>query len=382
MRIGVLCPYSFDRPGGVQNHVLGLSSWLIGEGHQVGILGPGRPSAGVLAHHSLDSEVITSAGRAWPIPVNGSVARVNYGPHVARRVARWLASGDFDLVHLQEPIMPTAAQHALRRAKVPVVATFHATTRACWRAGSLVRQGVAGLTDRLDGSVAVSEAAARTVQHYLGVEPVVVANGIAVRDHPCAPTGARWRNGDHPLCLFLGRFDEPRKGFSTLLAALPRVRAAYPDLEVVVAGAGRTTAGPGVRFVGAISDQERNRLLSQADVFVAPQTGQESFGIVLLEALACGAPVVASDLAAFEAVLSDHTGLVGHVFRRGDPVALAQAMNRSLAEPRDLRRLRGRALAAGYDWSVVGRQLLGIYRAAIQRHSVRCGTGSQTPWAV
>ena len=191
MRIGVLCPYSFDRPGGVQNHVLGLSSWLIGEGHQVGILGPGRPSAGVLAHHSLDSEVITSAGRAWPIPVNGSVARVNYGPHVARRVVRWLASGDFDLVHLQEPIMPTAAQHALRRAKVPVVATFHATTRACWRAGSLVRQGVAyedvcGLLWQLPGDGAVTGAGRAVLAGRSGSrrgEMDVGEHALGVLDH-------------------------------------------------------------------------------------------------------------------------------------------------------------------------------------------------------
>lgn len=382
MRIGVLCPYSFDLPGGVQNHVLGLSNWLSGAGHQVAVLGPGRPSPQMLAQHGLDPRVFTSAGRAWPIPINGSVARVNCGPHVSRQVARWLADGQFDLVHLHEPIAPTAALHGLRRAQMPVVATFHAATRAWWRAGRLVRQSVTGLTERLNATIAVSDAAAHTARHYLGVEPVVVANGIAVRDHPCAATASRWRNGDRPLCLFLGRFDEPRKGFSTLLSALPRVRAGHPDLEVVVAGSGRVPTIPGVRFVGAVPDQERNRLLGRADVFVAPHTGQESFGIVLLEALACGAPVVASDLAAFRAVLSDDAGLVGHVFRRGDSADLARAMLVSLAEPRDLLRLRGRALAASYDWSVVGRQLLGVYHAAIERHSVGCGTGSSASRAV
>ena len=196
--------------------------------------------------------------------------------------------------------------------------------------------------------------------------PVVIGNGLAIDDYPLAPTTGRWRGGDHPRVTFLGRYEEPRKGFQVLTAALPLIRQEFPDVEVVVIGHGRPMSIEGVTFVGGVNDAERNRWLGVSDVYIAPQTGRESFGIVLIEALACGAPVVASSLPAFSEVLSDEDGVAGHLFKTGNPQTLAKAVIRSLNEPRDLRLDRGRARAAQFDWSVIGPQVVAMYKLAAE----------------
>lgn len=364
MKIGIVCPYSFNRPGGVQNHVLGLAGWLKSQGHRVSVLAPGEPPAGMLDDYGLTASEYTTGGRALPIRANGSVARINFGIGPARRAKAWLDSGDFDVVHLHEPMTPSLCLLTLWLTDRPVTATFH-TNAPIIKTLKRINQSLPGAIRRLDAAIAVSSVAAKVAKGHTGVVPVVIGNGLAIGDYPLHPTTQRWRGGERPLITFLGRYEEPRKGFHVLTAALPLVRQTYPDIEVVIIGHGRDMTIEGVKFVGGVSDSERNRWLGISDVYVAPQTGRESFGIVLIEAMACGAPVVASSLPAFVEVLSDDKGVVGHIFRTGNSQALAEAIIASLGEPRDLRLQRGRDRAARFDWSVIGPQVVAIYKLAV-----------------
>jgi phosphatidylinositol alpha-mannosyltransferase len=371
LRIGLVCPYSFDRPGGVQNHVLGLATALDDLGHRSAILAPGDlagpdPALG-----------FTSAGPALPVPYNGSIARVSFGPVTAGRVRRWLRDGAFDLVHLHEPITPSIALLALRYADVPVVATYHTATprsRTMQVAGDALRR----LVEKIDAGIAVSEPARDVVVRHLGRDAVVIPNGF---DHasfrpPVAgsaaasptrpwPLTTRWRGGDRPRLTFLGRLDEPRKGLPVLLAAVPAIRAALGDIEVCLAGHGTPPSRAGavrdVRVLGGVDEVRKRALLAATDVFVAPQVARESFGIVVLEALAAGAEVVASDLPAFADLLTGPTERpIGRLFHRGDPTDLAAQVTAVLRGGARLQPDAGER-AARYDWSRVAPAIADVY---------------------
>lgn len=362
LRIGLVCPYSLDRPGGVQNHVLGLARALRALGHDPAVLAPGDLPT---LEPGLD---FTSAGPALPVPYNGSVARVSFGPVTAGRVRRWLRDGDVDLVHLHEPITPSISLLALRHAQVPVVATYHTATPRS-RTMQLAGDALRGLIEKVDAGIAVSEPARDVVVRHLGRDPVLIPNGF---DHasfrPAAPSPGRWRGGDRPRITFLGRLDEPRKGLAVLLAAVPAIRAAVGDLEVCVAGHGspptRSALDPDCRVLGGIDETAKRVLLASTDVFVAPQVARESFGIVVLEALAAGAEVVASDLPAFVDLVGGrgHEPALGTLFRRGDPAALGRAVTAVLRDG------AGRQPAAGartlpYDWARVAPRIEQVYAA-------------------
>lgn len=366
LRVGLVCPYSFSAPGGVQNHVLGLASQLRKQGHHAEILGPGDLAPGTLESYALPADAFTSTGYSVPIKFNGSVARISFGPSQWRAVKRWLDAGRFDVIHLHEPMPPSVAQIALWLTDAPVVATFHTSMPVmAWikRLNRLVPQAV----KRIDASIAVSTLARDVAREHFQVDPVIIGNGISIDDHELHRCDGRWRGGDHPVVTFLGRYNEPRKGFGVLLRALGAVRTVHPDLEVVVAGAGTPIPADKVTYRGFVSDAERNELLGNSDIYVAPNTGRESFGIVLLEGLASGAPVVASDIPAFRDVLTTHDGeVVGKLFRNEDSADLARAMLESLAEPRDAKLEPGRARAAEFDWSVLVPHIEQQYRRAIE----------------
>ena len=297
LRIGLVCPYSFESPGGVQTHVLGLARYLSERGHDPYVLAPGELSES--AAEVLDPDRFTTAGAAVPLRYNGSVARVNFGPLSAARVRRWLREHAFDLLHLHEPVTPSISLLALWAADQPVVATFHTATprsRSMQLAGGVLRAAI----EKLDAGIAVSESARLVVIQHLGRDAVVIPNGLRVADFARTADPPAHRPRHRPRLVFLGRTDEPRKGLDVLLSAVPAIRAAVGDLEVVVAGQGhRPAPGRGVRRWAPSPDQAKAALLGSADVFVAPHRDRESFGIVLLEALASGAPVVASDLPPF-----------------------------------------------------------------------------------
>ncbi|OBI44366.1 alpha-(1-2)-phosphatidylinositol mannosyltransferase [Mycobacterium kyorinense] len=360
MRIGMVCPYSFDVPGGVQSHVLQLAEVMRARGHTVSVLAPSSP------HVELPDYVV-SAGRAVPIPYNGSVARLQFSPAVHRRVRRWLTEGDFDVLHLHEPNAPSLSMWALRVAEGPIVATFHTSTTKSLTL--TVFQGVLRpWHEKIVGRIAVSDLARRWQMEALGSDAVEIPNGVDVAAIASAP-----RLDGYPrpgkTVLFLGRYDEPRKGMSVLLDALPALVEHLPDVQVLIVGRGdedelRETAGDlakHLRFLGQVDDAGKASALRSADVYCAPHTGGESFGIVLVEAMAAGTAVVASDLHAFRRVLRD--GEAGRLVPVDDGAALAEALVAVLEN--DV--LRERYVAAGteavrrYDWSVVANQIMRVY---------------------
>ncbi len=355
--MGLVCPYSLDVPGGVQNHVRDLAEALLVRGVEVLVLAPSE-SDSLPAH-------VTSAGRAVPVPYNGSIARVSFGPVTLGRARRWLREGRFDVLHVHEPATPSLSLLALASWEGPSVATFHTAmerSRAMSAAAGILRPTL----DRLSAGIAVSEQARRRVGRH-GSDAVVIPNGLFVDRFAAAPPLRLSR----PQVCFLGRYDEPRKGLPVLLAALPRMLRNCPGLEVVVVGAGDEAAvrsGIGdacqraLHFVGPVDDPTRASLLAGSDAYVAPHTGGESFGIVLVEAMAAGAPVVAADLPAFRAVLERDRW--GSSFRSGDPADLAHVLLATLSDPAATRRAGEAARAVrAYDWSVVAERVRRVYDA-------------------
>ncbi len=368
LRVGIVCPYSFDAPGGVQFHVRDLAEALIAQGHEVSVLAPADDDTPV-------PDYLTSAGGAVPVRYNGSVARLTFGPRTAGRVRRWLEAGRFDVLHLHEPVTPSLSMLALWIAQGPIVATFHTSlvrSRALQVAYPLVRQSL----EKIDARIAVSEDARRTLVDHLGGDAVVIPNGVYVDTFASARPNPAWQGApDAPTIAFLGRLDEPRKGLPVLAAAIPRILERVPGARFLVAGRGddgRDAAiaalgehASSVEFLGGVSDDDKASLLASVDLYVAPQTGGESFGIVLVEAMSGGACVVASDLGAFRRVLDD--GTAGALFAVGDPDALASTVLDVLADPprRDAYRARASDFVRHFDWSAVTAQVLAVYEMVL-----------------
>ncbi|AMS04575.1 glycosyltransferase family 1 protein [Acidipropionibacterium acidipropionici] len=378
LSIGLVCPYSFSRPGGVQNHVLGLASWLRSQGHVVHILGPGHPGRRTLESLGLPPECFTSTGMTVPVPANGSVARLGFGLGAATRVRAWLESQYFDVIHLHEPLTPSSSLLALWNADRPLVATFHSCFEDSAFADSVVLRAARRLAPssvaRIDEAVAVSQAAAGAARRYWQVDPAIIGNGVETgRLAACWAPPGRWRAGDHPRICFLGRFGEPRKGFALFTEVVRRVRRAHPDLEAVVVGPGDPPADLEadlrIRFLGPLPDAERDAVLGRTDVYLAPNTGGESFGIVLVEAMAAGATVVASDLTGFREVVTDSRGVIGWLAPVGDVTALARGVNQALAGLGSDLQARGLRRARQFDWDTVGPLLVERYRAAMEDRS-------------
>jgi len=360
MRIGMVCPYSFDVPGGVQSHVLQLAEVMRARGQNVSVLAPSSP-------HVALPEYVVSAGRAVPIPYNGSVARLQFSPAVHGKVRRWLADGDFDVLHLHEPNAPSLSMWALRVAEGPIVATFHtSTTKSLTLA---VFQGVLRpWHEKIVGRIAVSDLARRWQMEALGSDAVEIPNGVDVASYGAAPLLDGYPRPGKTV-LFLGRYDEPRKGMAVLIDALPSLVEHFPGVQVLVVGRGdqdelRSKAGGlggHLRFLGQVDDAAKASALRSADVYCAPHTGGESFGIVLVEAMAAGTPVVASDLHAFRRVLRN--GDAGRLVPVEDGAALAAGLVAVLENDQ----LAKRYVAAGaeavrrYDWSVVANQIMQVY---------------------
>lgn len=361
MRIGLVCPYSLDVPGGVQNHVRDLAEALVGQGHEVSVLAPADDDTAL-------PDYVVPAGGAVPVPYNGSVARLAFGPVTATRVRRWLATGRFDVLHIHEPAVPSVSLLALWAARGAIVGTFHTSmtrSRAMSAAASILRPSM----EKIAGRIAVSEHARSTLVQHFGGEPVVIPNGVYVDRFSTVEPSPRWQAPGGSL-VFLGRIDEPRKGLGVLLDALPAILEQRPGAHLFVAGRGHEEAGrervpdahrEHVTFLGLVDEPTRAELLASADLYVAPNTGGESFGIILVEAMAAGAPVLASDLAAFRRVLDD--GSLGTLFPVGDSRALADEALRLLSD--DVRRgtLRKAAGVAvrRYDWSTLSRDIVRVY---------------------
>ncbi|MGK5111971.1 glycosyltransferase family 4 protein [Geodermatophilus sp. CPCC 205506] len=364
MRVGLVCPYQWDVPGGVQYHVRDLAETLRGMGHHVEVLTPAE------REESLPAEHVTWAGRTVPVPYNGSMASVQFGPVSAARVRRWLREGHFDVVHVHDPAPPSIGLLVCMIAKGPIVATFHAATiRSKWLAawGPVIRPWL----EKISGRIAVSDFARRVQVEHLGGDAVIIPNGVHVAAFADGPTlPGRSRGVDGPTIGFLGRYDEPRKGLPVLLEAMRTVVRQHPGAQLLIAGRGDPDEvgdllgedlRPQVALLGELSEEEKGAFLRSVDVYCAPNLLGESFGIILIEALAAGAPIVASDLDAFAQVLED--GSAGVLVRRGDAHQLALALGALLSDPRRRAELSdvGQRVAAGYDWSVIARRILAVY---------------------
>ena len=369
MKIGIVNPYSWDVPGGVGFHIRDLALKLRSRGHDVRVLTPST---------SDDlPEWITSAGSSVSIPFNGSVANISIKPKALARTRRWLADNDFDVVHVHEPVVPSVSMAAAMLSSAPLVGTFHAAL------GRSVSRAIASAPmrlymERIGVRIAVSEEARRTLIEHHGGDAVIIPNGVETASFRTAQPLDQWvATDDRPVIVFLGRLDEPRKGLGIFAGAIESVLERVPGTRFLIAGRGdapdiRATVarfGDSVSFLGGISDEEKESLLAGASIYVAPQTGGESFGIVLVEAMAARTTVVASDIPAFRAVLED--GRAGALFEAGSSDSLASALVELLGDRERLDALAdaGQRASAQYDWEVVADKVFEVYKLAIDMGS-------------
>lgn len=352
MKVGIVCPYDWSYPGGVRSHILGLAEAL------PEVTG-GEITAEILAPASRPEPGIWAAGKTVGIPANGSVARLCFGPGPARRVSERLARGDLDLLHLHEPGIPSISLLALRAAKVPAVATFHASAEQS--AGyALMRPVLGRWLEKLSVRIAVSAAARSLVGRYFPAPYRLIPNGVPVARFAGAVADPALADAK-PFVLFVGRA-EPRKGFGVLLAAVEQLRGRGVDLRMVTTG--RPEGLPSWAIaLGRVDDERLPGIYAAADVYCAPSLGGESFGIVLVEAMSAGAPVVCSDLPGYR----EAAGEAARFVPRDDPAALATALGDLLADRSAAAGLveAGRKRAAELDWRLLATEIAGCYREAV-----------------
>lgn len=363
LRIGIVCPYGWDTPGGVQNHVRDLAQYLIHDGHSVSVLAPATNDCDLPPY-------VVSAGKPISIPYNGAVARVLFGPIAFARVRHWIAEGDFDLLHLHEPAIPSISLLACWAAEGPMVGTFHAAAKhqkVIYAIGPILEPAI----EKLSARIAVSEAARLTLTNHLETDAVVIPNGIYAKRYAKGVRQERWAGN---TIGFIGRFEEPRKGLQVLVDALPMIARFAPDVRVLIAGPGdpqdvKKSIDPQLlhrfEFLGQISEEEKADFMSSVALYVAPNTGGESFGIILAEALAGGACVVASDIPAFNSLIGG--GEFGALFKSEDSIDLAKVVIDLLRNESKRNHLAkaGKAHAQIFDWDVVAKQIISIYEMAL-----------------
>ena len=365
IRIGMVCPYGWYTPGGVQTHIRDLADHLIEEGHYVSVLTPVSDDSVQIANY------VVNAGKPISIPVNGSVAKILFGPVASSRAKQWIASEDFDLLHLHEPAIPSLSLLACSAAEGPLVGTFHVSTqkkKAIYAIGPILEPIVEKLTAR----IAVSELARSTLKDHFDTDAVVIPNGIDGQRYANAKISENY-SGGHTVG-FIGRFEESRKGLQVLIDSLAIVSRFIPDVTYLVAGPGESEdflkrLNPQLRsrikFLGLLTNEEKMSFLKTVQIYVAPNTGSESFGIILTEALSAGTAVVASDIPAFKAVLEN--GAAGDLFINGDSADLAKVLVALLRDDERRKKLaeNGKLSAQKYDWQVVAEQIEDIYEMAI-----------------
>ena len=376
MRIALVTPYDYPYPGGVTLHVAGLDRVFRQWGHEVWILASSSKDEDELGHN-----VLKVAGGIVPLHASGSISRVSLSPRLYRRVKNILQEKAFDIVHLHEPLMPMLPLAVLRHSRTVNVGTFHAYRETSHPGYEHGRHLLQPFFDRLAARVAVSEAARDAVARYFPGEYAVIPNGVDYERFAAAEP-LPFYNDDRPTILFMGRL-EKRKGFEYLLDAFARVRHHIPNARLIVAGAfskedkepyviqARREGIHGVHFVGYVPEAEKPRYFRSCDVFCAPSLGYESFGIVLLEAMATGRPIVASNIPGYRSVLTN--GCEGLLIEPADPLALAEALIRLLRDPELRQRMgeRGRKTAASLAWPNVARRVFDVYETALAQKETR-----------
>jgi phosphatidylinositol alpha-mannosyltransferase len=364
MKIGFVSPYAWDVPGGVQAHIRDLAHYYRNQGHAVSVLAPATDEG------SITESFVVPAGRPVAIPYNGAVARVLFGPVAASRVRQWIATEEFDILHLHEPAIPSLSLLACSIAEGPMVGTFHVAAPR-QKVAFAIAPLLEPVIEKLRARIAVSEVARETLRIHLDTDAVVIPNGISAKFFADAKANPDWRKTR--TIGFIGRFSEPRKGLSVLLEALPNIARIFPDVKVLIAGPGEgieamQSVNPALRnklqFLGRINDEEKASFLKSLDIYVAPNTGGESFGIILAEAMASGVPIVASDIPAFRHLLEE--GRYGSLFENEDATSLAETII-DLFKHDDKRKKwseSGMERAKRFDWSQVSDEIMNVFMHA------------------
>ncbi len=363
MKIGIVTPYDWSYPGGVRDHVWHLANEFISMGHDVRVLAPASGTKGKLTEKN-----ILKMGRTTPIPINGSIARIMLDPSLVLRVRRVLQREHFDVLHVHEPLVPGLSLAALRCSRTLTVGTFHASSYPHLYSTSNLAYASAypflrPLFRRLAGRIAVSSAARQFISRYFPADYRVIPNGVNL-DHLGAEVAPfpQYMDGKRNI-LFVGRF-EKRKGAKYLLRAIPYIREQHPDTRFLFVGEGRLRRGfqkfverhgwQDVIFTGYVSDEDKQRYFASSHVFCSPATGGESMGVVLLEAMASGTPVVASNINGYRTVVS--SGIDGLLTTPRDSEELAWAIGQLLEyEPLRQKFIQvGRQKAYDYAWPYAG----------------------------
>jgi len=366
MKIGIVSPYAYPRPGGANSHIRETYEQLREMGHEARIItapwGDDPPAQDVI-----------QIGQAIAVPFNGSIGRVTLSLRLEWLVRRMLERERFDIIHHHEPFVPFLSFQILDSAKCPNVATFHA-----FGGFSFSYWGGRVLLDRymrkLDARICVSSAARHFISRYFPDDYRIIPNGVDVEFYASARPFPEFRDGKTNI-LFVGRL-ESRKGAMYLLRAYAKLKPKYPGTRLIICNWGPQLGGMrrfvrenslrDVFFAGRVSDTDKARFYKTADIFCAPSTGQESFGIVLLEAMAAGLPVVASDIHGYKRVVQRN--VTGLLVEPKDPDALCAALARLASDPALRERLgaAGSQRAPEYDWSHVTTQLVEVYEEVIR----------------
>ena len=365
MKIALVSPYDWAHPGGVNNHILALSNEFTRRGHRTTILAPSSKPAEEVRGDNL----ALIGSRTVPLPLSGSWARVSFSFHRNREIKQLLDNEDFDVVHMHEPLFPIAPLAALRFSKTLNVGTFHAYLRRS-RGYRGFRPLLKRWVGNLHGRIAVSKPAAEFINRYYPGNYTIIPNGIDLAHFSAdAQPFERFMDGKLNL-LFVGRM-EKRKGLRFLLAAFARLKWEYPQLRLIVVGPGRIDAPSerilgeryvdDVEIIGGVPYDDLPRYYRTADIFCSPATGGESFGIVLLEAMAAGAPVLASNIPGYAGVIGDSE--TGMLFEPSDEVSLANAIVHLMQRPELRARMaaRGREHVQRFSWDRVASEVLDYY---------------------
>ncbi|MGH2407975.1 MAG: glycosyltransferase family 4 protein [Candidatus Limnocylindrales bacterium] len=368
MKIGLVTPYVYPLPGGVNEHVRYLYDGLTARGHDVRII---SSTHGLQRGNEGD---VIRLGRGFSVPTNGSVGTLTVSPRYLSQIRALLQRERFDVLHFHEPFVPLLSLFMLRESHSVNVATFHAY--AGWSFSyELGRRLLGGYGRRLHGRIAVSAAARHFIDRYFPGDYKLIPNGVDLTRYENLQPIERWQDGTANI-LFVGRF-EGRKGLLVLLKAYRVLRRSGRDCRLLVVGGGpqerevrryiATRGLQGVELLGRVSDTEKARLFATADVFVSPATGQESFGIVLLEAMAAGTPIVCSDIHGYKGVV--HRDDQALLVPPRDHHALGKAIARLLDDPALRARMgaSGRERARQFSWPNIAAKVDDYYAFVIRR---------------
>ena len=368
LRIAQVSPYDFAHPGGVQRHIASLSRELRARGHELSILAPCTSDDPAVDIGDLD---LRTFGRSVPIPTAGSVARISFSVWHEWRLKNMLEEEQFDIVHIHEPLMPMFALTASRFSPSTTIGTFHAYNEGRAKGYMIWKKILNRGAIRLNGRIAVSVPAKAFAKRYFSGDYRVIPNGLDVdRFSKLGPRPSVLKDEAINM-VFVGRVNEPRKGLRYALGAYSLLKWEYPNLRLIVVGAGvpdresyrimGERSLDDVVFVGPVTDDELPDYYQHADIFLAPNTGKESFGFIIIEAMSASTPIIASDIPGFASVMTD--GKEGLMFAPKDESAMAHAIKRLIENPglRVQLGVDGRATVDQYRWDRVADKVLGYY---------------------